>query len=84
MNNHNADGTNKPLPRQISIRSSNFVLPGDIGEPDAYLSNEDRAALGLPIDPSQPHELPPTPLPRTEPLNHFETPRPRPMQVSKK
>ena len=71
--------------RELRITSRNFVPEGETGEPDAYLSNADRAALGLRLDPNQPAADPNPPLePKVEVGNptRFEMPRPRPMQVS--
>ena len=69
--------------RELRITSRNFVPEGETGEPDAYLSNADRAALGLRLDPSQSEVSAPTPT-TTEvgTPTRFEMPRPRPMQVA--
>ena len=78
--------SNQPK-RELRITSRNFVDPNDTGEPDAYLSNADRAELGLPLDPNQPAADPDPPTePKVEVGNptRFEMPRPRPMQMPKK
>ena len=74
--------------RELRITSRNFVPEGETGEPDAYLSNEDRAAIGAMPDPTQPPANTPITAPKV-PVDvgnptRFEMPRPRPMQVPKK
>lgn len=75
---------NRPT-RSYRITSADFVDPNDTGEPDAYLSNADRAELGLRQDPSQPpaDTAQPT-IVLTEIGNptRFEMPRPHPMQTT--
>lgn len=71
--------------RELRITSRNFVPEGETGEPDAYLSNKDRAALGLPLDPTQPagiDDTKSTPKAEIGSPTMFEMPRPRPMQVA--
>ena len=73
--------------REHRLTSRDFVPEGETVEPDAYLSNADRAALGLRLDPSQPcvtDEAKLTPKVEAGTPNRFEMPRPRPMQLPKK
>ena len=75
---------NRPA-RSYRITSADFVDPSDTGEPDAYLSNADRAELGLRPDPSQPAAtaaLPSTTPTETGNPTRFEMPRPRPIQTA--